>query len=114
MKTKVIVTALLVLGLNYHHWAQTAATPPDESYPYIEVVVTQDQIWLMADEKPVKDLPVQVVDANGEVVLQKLFSSKTTEWSFDVSTLPAGKYKILIGSVQIEYLDKQPGKRRFL
>lgn len=114
MKTKIIFTVLLVLGLSYHHWAQTSPGPPNENFPYIEVVVTQDQIWLMADEKPVQDLPVQVVDANGEVVLQKLFCSKTTQWSLDVSALPAGKYKILIGSIQTEYLDKQPAKRRFL
>lgn len=114
MKTKLFLTILLVLGLSYYHWAQTASAPPEKSFPYIEVVVTQERIWLMADEKPVQDLPVQVTDANGVVVLQQVFDSKTTEWALDVSALPAGKYKILIGSIQTEYLEKQGGKRRFL
>lgn len=111
MKTKLLLTIALVLGLSYHHWAQTASTNSyDPQYPYVEVIVTQNLVWLMPDEQPVAEIPVQIVNASGEVVLQKTFCSKTKEWSMDVSGLSSGKYKILIGSRQTEYLEKQ-GKR---
>ena len=115
MKTKLLLTIAFVLGLSYHHWAQQASitTNPEPKYPYVEVIVTQEKVWLMPDEQPVTNVPVQVTDASGEVVLQKVFCSETKEWSLDVSALPSGKYKILIGATQTEYLEKQ-GKRRVL
>ncbi len=110
MKTKLLFTIALILGIHVHHWAQTAS---ENRHPYVEVVVTQEMIWLMPEEMPVADLTVQVLNAQNQVVLQKVFCSQTKEWSLDVSALPAGKYRILIGNIQTEYLDKQ-GRKGFL
>jgi hypothetical protein len=110
MKAKLLLTIALLLGLNSAHWAQSAATHTDPQYPYMEVVIMQDKIWLLPDETPMADLPVQVLNAAGKVVVQKVFTIDTEDWSLDVSTLSAGKYKILIGSNQVEYLDKQGRK----
>ena len=111
MKTKLLLTLALVLGLSAVHQGQTAAiTAAGKKYPYVEVVVTQERIWLMTDEKPVAGLPVQVLDEAGELVMQKSFCSKIAEWALDVSELPSGKYKILIGANQTEYLEKK-GKK---
>lgn len=76
----------------------------------MEVVIMQDKIWLLPDEAPLADLPVQVLNAAGKVVLQKVFTIDTEDWSLDVSALSVGKYKILIGSNQVEYLDKHGRK----
>lgn len=115
MKTKLLLTIAFVVGLSYHHWAQQTSlnANPDPQYPYVEVIVTQDKVWLMPDEQPVASVPVQVTNTAGEVVLHKFFCSETKEWSLDVSGLPSGKYKILIGATQTEYLEKQ-GKKRVL
>jgi len=110
MKTKLLLTIALLLGLNAAHWAQNSFTQTNPKQPYVEVVVTQEKIWLMPDELPVDQLPVQVLNNNGKIVLQKVFSSDTEDWSLDVSSLSAGKYKILIGSTQTEYLTKQGSK----
>lgn len=112
MKTKLLLTLVFVVGFIYHHWAQTSyKDAPAPNYPFVEVVVTQEKIWLMPDERPLDTLPVQVVNAEGEVVMQQLFCSKTKDWSMDIADLPTGKYKILIGSIQTEYLEKQYRKR---
>ena len=110
MKTKLFLTIALMLNLSYSQWAQPFSAAADRKYPYVEVVVTDQRIWLMPDETPVANLPVQIVDADGTVVLQKTFSTSTSEWSLDVSGLAAGKYKILIGVNQTEYLEKK-GRR---
>ena len=110
MKTKLFLTIALMLAMSYSQWAQPYSASADQNYPYVEVVLNEDRIWLIPDERPVVDLPVKVVDANGEVVLQKLFCSKISDWALDVSTLPAGKYKVLIGANQTEYLEKK-GRR---
>ena len=114
MKTKLILTLALLLGLKAAHWAQSAAVPTDPQQPYVEVVVTQEKIWLMVDELPVGSLPVQVIGSDGKVVLQKVFTTETEDWSLDVANLPSGKYKILIGSTQTEYLNKQGGSKGLL
>jgi hypothetical protein len=114
MKTKFVLTLALLLGINASYWAQSASVPTDPQHPYVEVVVTQDKIWLLPDEAPMEKLPVQVVSADGKVVLQKVFSADTEDWSLDVTNLAAGKYKILIGSNQTEYLNKQGGSKGLL
>ena len=121
MKTKLLLTLALVFGLSFAHQAQTAdasgaPAPTSEteySYPYVEVVVTQDKIWLMPDETPVVNLPVRIVDSKNVPVVKKDFCSKTKEWSMDITDLPAGKYRILIGARQVEYFDVQ-GKKGIL
>lgn len=114
MKTKLLLTLALILGISYYHWAQTSVAPRAEyNQPIVEVVVTQDKVWLLPDEKPVENLPVQILNEAGAIVLKRTFSSDSTEWSLDVSELPAGKYKIQIGALQTEYLEKQ-GRVRLL
>jgi hypothetical protein len=112
MKTKLLFTIALVLGLSYSHWAQPSAAqaPLEHQYPYVEVVVTQEKIWLMPDEMPVANLPVRIVDSKDVQVLKKNFCSETEDWSLDVTDLPSGKYRILIGDRQVEYLEKQGRK----
>ena len=110
MKTKFFLIIAMMLAASYTQWAQPFTAATDKNYPYVEVVLNEDKIWLIPDERPVVDFPVKVVDSGGEVILQKLFCSKNTEWSLDVSTLPAGKYKVLIGANQTEYLEKK-GRR---
>lgn len=110
MKAKLLLTIALFFGLNSAHWAQPSTQPTDPQHPYLEVVVMQDKIWLLPDEAPLADLPVQVQNAAGKVVLQKVFTIDTEDWSLDVSALSPGKYKILIGSNQVEYLDKHGRK----
>lgn len=112
MKTNFLFTLLLVLGLSAGLSAQSSVADPDSEYdyPYVEVVATQEKIWLMPDELPVNNLPVRVVNADGIPVLKKIFCSKTKDWSLDVNDLPSGKYRILIGDRQVEYLEKQGRK----
>ncbi|MCC6461394.1 MAG: hypothetical protein IT260_13045 [Saprospiraceae bacterium] len=109
MITKIVFTLALLLGVNSMHWAQNLSNP-DPEYPYVEVVVTQEHIWLMPDEKPVSEIPVQLINDSGEVVLQKTFCSKLKDWSIGITNLPSGKYKILIGNHQTEYLEKKGRK----
>jgi len=109
MKTKVLLTIALLLGLSYNHWAQSSASTNPQD-PYVEVIVTQEKVWLMPDALPVKSLPVRVLDEKGVLVLKKSFTSETKEWSLDVADLPSGKYRILIGDRQVEYMDRQGRK----
>lgn len=111
MKTKLLLTIALILGIQSFNDAQSASASADPRYPYVEVIVTQEKIWLIPDEMPVGNLPVQIFNADGETVLQKIFCSELKDWSMDVTDLPAGKYKIRIGSIQTEYLEKQGRKR---
>ena len=110
MKTKLLLTIALLLGVSSYHWAQSSTSPSKSEHPYVETVVTQNKIWLMPEEMPVVKLPVRVVNSKDIVVLEKFFCSETEDWSLDVSDLPAGKYRILIGTIQTEYLDKQGRK----
>lgn len=114
MKTKLLLTIALLLGVSSYHWAQSASKASEPEHPYVEVVVTQDMIWLMPDEMPVANLPVRVLNTQGIVVLEKIFCSKTKDWSMDVSALAPGKYRILIGSIQTEYLDRQQSRKGVL
>ena len=111
MKTKLLFTIVLLLGISYNHRAQSSSTATSEyNQPYVEVVVTQEKVWLMPEEMPVASLPVRVMNSDNVVVMKKSFCSETKDWSLDVSDLPAGKYRILIGSTQTEYLEKQGRK----
>lgn len=109
MKTKILLTVALILGLSYNHWAQSSAAPATED-PYVEVVVTPEKVWLMPDELPVHTLPVRVLDEKGTLVMKKNFTAETKDWSLDVAELPSGKYRILIGDRQVEYMDRQGRK----
>lgn len=111
MKTKLFFAIALAFGIGTSLLSQTSVKSPQEyDFPYVEVVATQEKIWLMPEEMPVENLLVRVLDADGMQVLKKSFSSKTKDWSVDVSELPSGKYRILIGNRQVEYLDKRGRK----
>lgn len=76
-----------------------AAGPVGESP---RVVVSTKKIWIVADERPVKHLLVEVIDVKGRVVLSKDLSSKVADWSLSVKELPAGKYSVRVDGVVVE------------
>jgi len=66
--------------------------------PEVKVIVSPRRIWLVADEMPVKNLQVQIFNAAGKIMVDQKFSSKTADWSLDVTALPAGSYTVVAGS----------------
>jgi hypothetical protein len=75
-----------------------------------ELVVTPKRIWVVAGETPVKSLLIQVTDRHNRVVMEKNLSSKQTDWSLNVESLPAGKYQVLANGKKMATLDKSlPG-----
>ncbi len=91
---KTIFSLLLSLTLSVAAFAHT--TPVATSQ--VEVVITQKRILLVADELPVKHLAVQIFDATNRVIMEKDFTSKTADWSIDVSELPTGTYTVQVGT----------------
>ena len=67
-------------------------------FPEVKIIVSARRIWLIADEMPVKNLPVKIFNAAGKVVVDKQFSSKTADWSLDLTVLPAGEYTVVAGT----------------
>lgn len=65
--------------------------------PYVKVVVTPQRILLITDETPIAPMLVEVKNAEGKVVLEKLFSSKSTDWTLCIANLPAGNYSVSAG-----------------
>ncbi len=99
MKTNIFRTIVLCLFLSLYHATSTAAaTTSFGQDPDIKVVVSQKRIWLVTDEISVKSLTVQVMNAAGKVVMEKNFSSKMTDWSLQIGSLPAGAYTVMVGS----------------
>lgn len=99
MKTNFVKIIALFMLLNLNQaFSAPAATTTRQHDPEIKVVVSQKRIWLITDEISVKNLTVQVVNEQGKTVMEKQFSSKTSDWSLRIETLPAGKYSVLIGS----------------
>lgn len=68
----------------------------------IKVVVSQRRIWLVADEMPMKCLKTKVLNAAGEVVLEKCFTSKCAEWFLNIESLPKGEYTLQLGETRVE------------
>ncbi len=93
MKNSILVALICALFLQIA--PATAATVTQ--FPEVKVVVSARRIWLVADEMPVKNLQVQVFNVAGKVVLDKKFSSKTADWSLDLTALPAGEYTVVAG-----------------
>ncbi len=93
MKFSCIVALFCALFSTIAPATVTAAT----HLPEVKVIVSARRIWLVADEMPVKNLTVQVFNAAGKLVLDQKFSSKTADWSLDVTNLPAGAYTIVAG-----------------
>ncbi|HNE29715.1 MAG TPA: hypothetical protein PKL15_12685 [Saprospiraceae bacterium] len=90
---KTIFSFLFTLTLSFAAFAHNTPVTTD-----IDVVITQKRILFIADELPVKHLAVQVIDAAHHVILQQDFSSKTADWSLDVSDLPSGTYTLQVGN----------------
>lgn len=91
---KTIFSLLLSLTLSVAAFAHI----PQGATSQVEVVITQKRILLVADELPVKHLAVQIFDAAHQVIMEKDFSSKTADWSIDVSDLPTGSYSVQVGT----------------
>ncbi|MFN0036104.1 MAG: DUF3244 domain-containing protein [Saprospiraceae bacterium] len=72
----------------------------------LKVVVSQKRIWLVADETPMKCLKTQVKNAQGKVVLEKCFTSKTADWYLNIEALPKGEYTLHLGSERVEKFKK--------
>ncbi len=72
----------------------------------IKVVVSQKRIWLVADEMPVKCLKTIIKNAEGKVVLEKCFSSKSVEWFLNIESLPKGEYTLCLGANRVEKFKK--------
>lgn len=93
MKTRIFAFALICFFFNMLQpvWAASSA-----SDPAVKVVVSAKRIWLVTDEISVKSMSVQVMDQNGKTVLEKNFSSKTTDWLLYIEQLPKGCYTVQI------------------
>ena len=72
----------------------------------IKVVVAQKRIWLIADEMPMRCLKTQIKNADGKVVLEKCFTSKSAEWFLNIEALPKGEYTLHLGTDQVEKFKK--------
>lgn len=63
----------------------------------IKVVVSTKRIWFVADEMPMKCLKTKIIDAQGNIVLEKCFSSKCADWFLNIEALPKGDYTLHLG-----------------
>jgi len=72
----------------------------------LKVVFSQKRIWLLADEMPVKCLKTVVKNASGQVVLEKCFTSKCSEWFLNIEALPKGDYTLYLGADRVEKFKK--------
>jgi hypothetical protein len=97
MNTKLFLVVLF--GLLFSLPQNLLASPVNFSGgdPDVKVVVGTKRIWLVADEISVKHLTVQVLDEVGKIVMEKQFSSKTTDWSLRIESLPEGAYSVVVG-----------------
>lgn len=101
MKTKLLLVGLFSLLLSLSQSIAASNSNISSSDPDIKVVVSQKRIWLVTDEISVKSLTVQVLDARGKVVMEKHFSSKMTDWSLRIESLPVGNYSVLVGEKKV-------------
>jgi hypothetical protein len=68
--------------------------------PDLHVVVSEKRVWVVADEVNYKKMRVQIRSQSGEIMLEKNFNAKTTDWSFNIQSLPAGAYSVWIDQWQ--------------
>jgi hypothetical protein len=118
MKTKFFAALVLSLTINYLSLSAATTTAfsntpitktlaSDGGDPTdIKIVFSAKRIWLVADEMPMKCLKAQVKNAAGEVVVEKCFSSKTSDWSLNVESLPKGDYTLHLGTARVEKFTK--------
>ena len=98
MKTKLLLVAIFSVFLSLDYTFATSGANTYHNDPDVKVVVSQKRIWLVTDEISVKSLTVQVLNEQGKVVMEKHLSSKMTDWSLRIESLPEGKYSVLIGN----------------
>lgn len=98
MKTKLFLVILLGLLFSLPQNLSASPTQIFGGDPDVKVVVGTKRIWLVADEISVKYLTVQVLDEVGKIVMEKQFSSKTTDWSLRIECLPEGEYSVVVGN----------------
>lgn len=99
MKSPLLSALICFLSLSL---AQAASITPDD----IRVVFSAKKIWFIADETPCKQLPVYVIDGTGKVVLEKNFTSKSADWSLDVTSLSGGAYWLKVGDDKLIPFEK--------
>ena len=83
----------LVCLFSFSTLAGLQAAGPDG----VSVIVGEKKIWLVAEEFPFDNLSVRILDANGKVVLEQVFTPKDRNWSLDLSQLPSGNYTLRHG-----------------
>ncbi len=72
----------------------------------LKIVFSQNRIWLLADEMPMKCLKTQIKNEEGKIVFEKYFTSKYSEWFLNIEALPKGKYTLYLGSDRVEKFKK--------
>jgi hypothetical protein len=108
MKTTFFGALLLSMFLSLNHSiAAPAGATTRLNDPEVKVVVSQKRIWLVTDEISVKSLTLHVMNEQGKVVMEKIFSSKTTDWSLVITSLPSGKYSVMIGAKKMTEFERQ-------
>ena len=101
MKTKLFLAALFGLLLSL---PQNLSASPSNFFggdPDVKVVVGTKRIWLVADEISVKHLTAQVKNEKGKIVMEKQFSSKTSDWSLHIEPLPEGDYTVVVADKKV-------------
>lgn len=106
MNTKLLLVALVGLIIGLQPISANANPNTLHNGPDIKVVVGSKRIWLMTDEVSVKSLTVQVTNEQGQPILEKHLSSKTTDWSLNIESLPKGKYSVNIGGKTMTQFDR--------
>ena len=101
MKTKLFLVAVFSVFLSLAQIFASANTNISGNDPDVKVVISQKRIWLVTDEISVKSLTVRVLNAKGKVVMEKQFSSKVTDWSLRIESLPEGRYTVEVGEKKI-------------
>jgi hypothetical protein len=77
-------------------------TADNRNLDELKIVISQKRIWFVADEMPMKCLKAVVKKAEGEIVMEKCFSSKTADWSMNIEALPKGDYTLHLGNTRVE------------
>lgn len=106
MKSNWITAALFALALFFNNAGLNAASLAHN--PEVKIIAGVKRIWLVTDEISVKELTVQVLDAQGRVVIEKTFNSKIADWSFSVECLTEGTYQVHVGGKTTRFVKTSP------
>lgn len=97
-----IVTEAMVIKPAFAKAMACKITDPTD----LKVVFSQKRIWLLADEMPMKCLKTVVKNSGGQVVMEKCFTSKCTDWFLNIEALPKGDYTLHLGKDRVEKFKK--------